>query len=1049
MNVEAFEYLKETGISIRTADGSRELYRNAAMQPVRDLLWPGYTEAQICADEGFRRMLRAVEGRDSFSTVFFHRPSGRDVNVAVSRVMWREGEPALLYAISAHLPPNSDVQLLDEGRRIIQGVKSLYPMIIAINLTGNRYHMVEYDRFTTREAQDSGTVDELIRVGASTMHPDYRDEFVQRFSRQSMLDCVARGEREICMEARQLGDDGEYHWVSIHNVRVADLAGGEVAMLSFNQIIDDRKREEQERRELLQALSRERYANDAQKNILNKIPAGVAVIRHDPDGHTQPEFISEGFAAMTGMTLDQAWALYAADAMTGVHPEDREALAEALEAFFSDVRESTTLIYRLRRGSGGYVPVRCSMTMLDGGDGSRRVYAVYQDLSGEIAEQERLRRQYSDRISSHYRSVGPDVLFMGHSNVSADAVEELVDYTDSGLSAAVGAGRERFFRALSGLIPDDAERAAFLAAFLNAPVLQAFAQGRREIVQRCFIRLPGDARGRYVQFTINPVKDPDLGDVMGILTVTDVTEATISEKILHKLSVFGCDCVADVDLYADVQKMISVAGSDVVDGQTCFTEYCREARQKRVVEADRAFLARMLDPQTILERLRDMDSYSFTYAIRDDDGRVRTKGLTISAIDLRLGRVCLARTDLTDTVEQERRHQKALEQALERAEQASRAKSEFLSAMSHDIRTPMNAIIGMTALAQSHLDNRQRLEDCLAKISLSSRHLLSLINDVLDMNRIEHARLQLNRAALSLPELVEQLHALMLPQAEGLCFRVRQGSISHPFFWGDGLRINQILINVVGNALKFTPRGGEVELLAEEIPPHAPGDRARYRFTVRDTGKGMSPELIEHLFEPFARGENAAYIEGTGLGLSITKGLVDMMGGEIRVQSREHVGTTVTIELEFDAKDAPGAQPEDADAEQSPSPLNLSGRRFLVAEDNGINSEILCELLQMQGAQTDVRENGRLAVDAFAAAAPGTYDAILMDVQMPVMDGYAATRAIRAMDRPDAKAIPIVAMTANAFDEDRRAAMEAGMDDHVAKPIDTRLMWNALRRLLK
>ena len=1049
MNVETFEQLKETGISIRSADGSRELYRNAAMASVRALLWPGCTDAQICAEEGFRRLLHAVEGRDSHSTVFYHRPSGRDVNVAVSRVMWREGEPALLFAISVHIPPNSDARLLDEGRRIIQGVKAIYPMIISLNLTRNCYHMVEYDQFVAREAQEAGTVDELIRVGASTMHPDYRDEFVRRFSRRSMLDAVARGEREIVMEARQMGDDGEYHWVSIHNIRVADLAGGEVAMLSFNRTIDERKREERERRELMQELSRERHANDAQQNILNKIPAGVAVIRHDPDGHSQPEFISEGFAAMTGMSLDQAWELYGTDAMTGVHPDDREVLGGELSAFFSGERESTTLIYRLKSGRGGYVPVRCSMTMLDGGDGSRRVYVVYQDMSGEIAERERLRRQYSDRISSHYRSVGPDVLFMGHSNVSGDAVEELVDYTNSGFSAAIGAGRERFYRALSTMIPDASEREAFLGDFLNAPVLQAYARGRREIVRRCFVKLPGDARGRYAQFAINPVKDPDGGDVMGILTVTDVTEAITSEKILHRLSVFGCDCVADVDLYADVQNMISVAGSDVVDGRTCFTEYCRRVREQSVVEADRAFLAQMMEPTAILERLQDTDSYSFTYAIRDERGRVRTKGLTISAIDLRLGRVCLARTDLTDTVERERRNQKALERALEQAEQASRAKSEFLSAMSHDIRTPMNAIIGMTALAQSHLDNRQRLEDCLKKISLSSRHLLSLINDVLDMNRIERARLQLNRAALSLPELVEQLHALLLPQADGLRFVVRREGIAHPFFWGDGLRVNQILINVVGNALKFTPRGGEVELVAAELPPKSPGARVRYRFTVRDTGKGMSPEFLEHLFEPFARGENAAYVEGTGLGLSITKGLVDMMGGEICVKSREQAGTTVTIELEFDVNDAPESAAADAEADQPPTPVNLSGRRFLVAEDNEINSEILCELLQMQGAQTDVRENGRLAVDAFADAAPGTYDAILMDVQMPVMDGYAATRAIRAMERPDARAIPIVAMTANAFDEDRRAAMEAGMDAHVAKPIDTRRLWNALRRLLK
>lgn len=365
--------------------------------------------------------------------------------------------------------------------------------------------------------------------------------------------------------------------------------------------------------------------------------------------------------------------------------------------------------------------------------------------------------------------------------------------------------------------------------------------------------------------------------------------------------------------------------------------------------------------------------------------------------------------------------------------------------MSHDIRTPMNAIMGMTSLALAHLDNRERVEDYLQKISVSSKHLLSLINDILDMSQIEQSKIQLNHVRVSILELAEQLRTIMEPQAKnaGISFEIHTGTFAHPNFYGDALRINQVLINLLGNAFKFTAEGGTVNFRIEELEARQEG-KVSYQFTVQDTGVGMSEEFLEHLFEPFVRDSKMARVEGTGLGLSITRGLIELMGGTIRVKSRLGQGTTFQIRLDFaiadDPKDA-AAVSQDGQADD----YSLRGLRFLVVEDNIINSEILCELLQMEGAQSTVREDGFLGVKEFQNAGPGTYDAILMDIQMPVMNGLEAARAIRATKRADAGTIPIIAMTANAFAEDVKAALESGMNAHVAKPIDM----NALRAALK
>ena len=524
--------------------------------------------------------------------------------------------------------------------------------------------------------------------------------------------------------------------------------------------------------------------------------------------------------------------------------------------------------------------------------------------------------------------------------------------------------------------------------------------------------------------------------------------------------------------------------------------------------------------------------------------------------------------------------QKVLEDALINAQNANAAKKDFLSRMSHEIRTPMNAIIGMTAIATSHIDDPARIGDCLYKIGLSSTHLMSLINDVLDMSKIEGGKLTISQEPFELRRLIDSVVSIVYPQtvAQGQTFEVHLADVEEEWLIGDVLRLNQILLNLLSNARKFTPKGGSIRVDIRQLSTR---DGVRMRFTISDTGIGMSEEFLGRLFTPFEQADASISQKygGTGLGMSITKNLTTLMGGTIHVKSKLGEGSSFAVELPFaipeqsrslerkreldaldilvvdddrdvceyaslllcrmgmtvsfalsgeeavnrviaahdDGKDydvclidwrMPGmdgievtrrirqtvgpdvlliiitaydwtsieASAREAGAngfiskplfasslydtllnvsghdkpETNPaSPVvDLTGHNVLLAEDNDLNREIAEELLKAQGLSVDCAKNGQVAVDMFRASVPGTYGAILMDIQMPVMDGYQATATIRALNRPDAAGIPIIAMTANAFSEDVSAASAAGMNGHIAKPIDTALLYQTLARYL-
>ncbi len=395
----------------------------------------------------------------------------------------------------------------------------------------------------------------------------------------------------------------------------------------------------------------------------------------------------------------------------------------------------------------------------------------------------------------------------------------------------------------------------------------------------------------------------------------------------------------------------------------------------------------------------------------------------------------------------QRRHYEELASALQLAEQANRAKTTFLNNISHDIRTPMNAIIGFVTLASDHLDNRERVKDYLQKISQSASHLLSLINDVLDMSHIESGKMVIEEKPENLADILSGLQNIVLVDVHSkqLEFFVDTVDVLDEDIFCDKLRLNQILLNLLSNAVKYTNPGGTISLKISEIPEEEEG-YALYRFQVKDTGIGMEQEFAETIFEPFTRERNTTVsgIEGTGLGMSITKNIVDLMGGDISVKSQVGVGTEFVVTLEFRLQQCPKEVPGD----KAEKKYDFVGRRILLVEDNELNREIATEILQENGFIIEAAGNGQEAVEAVCHSEPGYYDLILMDIQMPIMNGYEATEKIRSLENRELASIPIIAMTANAFEEDKEAAFEAGMNAHVGKPIDVSMLLETLDKIM-
>ncbi len=611
--------------------------------------------------------------------------------------------------------------------------------------------------------------------------------------------------------------------------------------------------------------------------------------------------------------------------------------------------------------------------------------------------------------------------------------------------------------------PDDLE--LFNATFSREAMLQQFHEGKKQISRR-LRRLRGDGAYHMVEFTAARVQLSGEKDCWCVLVYRDMQEEYALEQErnveisqLATAARIAYQMLIAVNLTQNTYRMLEYERYPVKKPPEsgCFEELlefeCAAVHPDYRQEFMRKFSRRsLMDLYSNGGRIVSMEvphvgedgvyHWNFTQVVRVESP------YTDDMIELTLSRnIDEERRMQAEALEKERQAKQLLEEALQKAEKASSAKSDFLSKMSHDIRTPMNAIIGMTELAQLHTGEEEKLRDYLKKIKASGSHLLGLINEVLDVSKIESGTAQLAEMEFSLLDLirdtVEIVRISMENRRQELTVRIDEGL--HAQVHGDAGRLQQVLVNILENASKYTEEEGRITFTLEELKKEEEARVGTYRFAVEDTGIGMEPAYLGHIFEPFSRADDSriSKVAGTGLGMTIVKNLVTMMGGDIQVESEYGKGSRFIVTLCLNKCDAHPSAGQDADAGPGPS---LVGLRVLLVEDNELNRQIAVEMLQILGAEIEIAEDGRQAVDAVRAHPPLYYDIVFMDVQMPILNGYEATREIRSSGMERIDELPIIAMTADAFTEDAKRARLAGMNGHLAKPISISQLRDALSK---
>lgn len=580
-------------------------------------------------------------------------------------------------------------------------------------------------------------------------------------------------------------------------------------------------------------------------------------------------------------------------------------------------------------------------------------------------------------------------------------------------------------------------------------LMEAYWQGRDTISKTYWAERRGSRDIIWVRVDVRVVPRLDTGELLAFFNNWDVTREKNLNRMMDLIIEFDYDYVEYISTRTGHYEIMAKESGSISPGKKGedydkdIEEYLRQVAVSDHLEED----IHGMQISAIRDYLEQEPLYIQEVDIRENDGSVRRKMLRYSYMDREMGTVIKSCTDIEDIVTEEKKKQEQLERALEAAEQANGAKSEFLAHMSHDIRTPMNAIIGMTSIAKKECQDEKILE-YLDKIENSGTFLLGLINDILDISKIESGNFQLKPGLVTREEFDSAIDTNIRPLMEkkNIHFRyeMRCGT---QCIYADSVRFNQIFFNILSNAVKYTPEGGEVVFFSETLRRDANVEWVR--FCTRDTGVGMRQEFLEHVFEPFVQEPDRALPQqwqGTGLGLSIVKKLVEMMEGEIRIYSALGKGTEVVVDLPLTIGVPEGKREEPAKEDRM---QDLKGKRVLLAEDNEINTFVARRILEHQGILVDHAENGKEAVKAVRESPEGYYDAIIMDIRMPVMNGLEATTAIRKLARRDADSIPIIAMTANAYDEDMRKSIDAGMNAHLAKPIEPPVLYSTLLKYIR
>ena len=894
-------------------------------------------------------------------------------------------------------------------------------------LNAGYYHMIHGQAEKRLDAWDQSL---------AFVHPEDRKMVLNEVQRAIAAKC------ELHVIMRVISGDGKYRWVGIRATHEPIDAERERFYASYEDIHD------------LMQLRQKLEEND---RVFRELLRGSELIYfiYYPGRKAYEVFVlPERFKQMPRFMDNFPDSFLEYGAVSPLHCEQYRQMVKAIDDGVSEAQCDIQICYQ-----GKCSWQRIHMLNFYGVDGIPEKALCYsmdisqlKDAQQLLAEEKlRMRSMASGMLMASCFNVTRDCNIDVHHNESvcyspqdAQQIESEAVRVDKRIAAQCRDTKAILFSA-AAQIPDLEQRRQFLKCCSHVGMMELYESGQREV--HLEYRRWTDRGLIWVNTRIALLAEPDTGDVLAFYYTTDINEQKIRQEVMRQLLSSGYDHASFLDLEThrlyrlDVQKEAVLLPPLHGDYEEINAKYI----PSHVYEEDQEQCRRNFSLEHIRRQLEQYSTYIVHYRMKPKgEAACRRMEMRIFYLNNERRYIVFGRSDVTKQYEETRCGRERLEAAMRQAESASQSKTNFLARMSHDIRTPLNGIIGMTQLA---LDEEMTPDarDYIKKIDESSHFLLALVNDILDMSKVESGKMELHPEPYTYPELYQYIKAVIQPLANT---RGVQLCIENPFtacaLFIDKVRMNQILFNLLSNAIKFTPAGGRVDLLFCNHQENK--GKFSYDIVVRDNGIGMSEEFQKKLFRPFEQEytERNAHRSGSGLGLSIVKSLVDLMGGQIQVKSTPGKGSEFRLHLCF----AVVAEPEQKKA-ALPAEIELTGRKFLVAEDNDINAEIIMALLQKKGASTGRAADGNSALRQFTASAAGEYTAIIMDVQMPGMDGLEATRRIRALPRPDAQQVPIIAMTANAYEEDVQECLAAGMNAHLAKPVDTEILFRTLQQYVR
>lgn len=985
---------------------------------------------------------------------------------------------------------------------------------------------------------------------SNCMHPDDRG-MVDREVEEQLQE-----KDEYVVEYRMRKKDGSYIWV--HDLGLVMTAEDGRAAIS-SVCID---------------ITPQYQAREEVSHIYNNIPGAVFRCRFDVDFSVISA--NDGLFEFLGYSREE-FAAMGSKMSSVIHPEDLEIMEGKL---VEQLRQGSTFNNENRLickdGTQKWISIK---GQLFEEEGEAYFYCVFVDITEEKHLQEQIRGMYEQELAYFSEVASGGGSIQGSINLTQNRVENYIASENKRVAQAGDSFDETIQKlAASALKKEDGNY--ICSVMTRRQVLSDYSAGKLEH-QFEFLRRRKDGELFWSDTRFRTCLNPETGDVFLFFYTKDITEQKLRDNKLTRIAELDYDTIVTVEIRRDRFRRLS---SD--DGEKNFLPLQGSFQQEIRLFAERcmdginaAQYLKYLDYSYIKEQLKQNETYTFVTELRDNTGEIRVKRYRVFYTSKELERVCITRTDVSDIVHQEQKQKEELSAALAAANQASVAKSNFLSRMSHEIRTPMNAIIGMTAVAAQSVGDADRIADCISKIGISSRFLLSLINDILDMSRIESGKMLLQSEQFSIVQFLEGINSICHSQAENkdVEYECIVDPVLDEYYIGDAMKLQQVLLNILGNAVKFTGEGGRICFRVEQRTWTK--DSSQLRFIIRDTGIGIDSKFIPHMFEPFAQESTSTttLFGGTGLGVAIAKNIVDLMDGKIQVHSIKGVGTEFIVDVPLGTgvearlphgnkleltyfsnwrtlvvdddvtvcestalvlRDM-GIQAEWVDSgtkavervrsiqeagghydlvlidwkmpemdgietarqirtvvsgesiiimtaydwlsiEQAARQVGVdftmskpvfkttllnaftkvleqnreehleekvydfTNHRLLLVEDNAINTEIAVMLLENRGFIVDIAENGLQALELFGKSEPGYYSAILMDIRMPIMDGLMAATSIRNLSNADAETIPIIAMTANAFEDDREKSRLAGMNAHLAKPIDAEILYKTL-----